>query len=215
MYPPPHHQVNDRNKMIEVIKQYPLSMIVSFINGDPQISHIPLIYNDDSSKLIGHMDGNNPQVESLQNGNEVFNSEYTAEMEKLLDNIAEGAGNACVVWERMRDEFKAAHESARQAGLTGMLLPSTRHRLEEYLRAKPELADEIGGLDEITQQAGQKWVTEFRARGVDLLPSEKQKNYLVFRQVKHWVNDVGNCWLGGMFMATAIAANSAPSGKWQ
>jgi len=71
MYPPPHHQVNDRSKMIEVIKQYPLSMIVSFIDGDPQISHIPLIYNDDSSKLVGHMDGNNPQVESLQNGNEV------------------------------------------------------------------------------------------------------------------------------------------------
>ncbi len=71
MYPPPHHQINDRNKMIEVIKQYPLAMLVTVLKGNPLISHIPLIYNDETSKLVGHMDRNNPQVGSLQNGNDV------------------------------------------------------------------------------------------------------------------------------------------------
>ena len=71
MYPPPHHQINDRNKMIEVIKQYPLAMMVTVLKGNPLISHIPLIYKDETSKLVGHMDRNNPQVGSLQNGNDV------------------------------------------------------------------------------------------------------------------------------------------------
>jgi transcriptional regulator len=71
MYPPPHHQINDRNKMIEVIKHYPLSMLVTVQNGKPLISHIPLFFNEVNDRLIGHIDLQNPQVGSLQEGNEV------------------------------------------------------------------------------------------------------------------------------------------------
>jgi transcriptional regulator len=71
MYPPPHHQNNDRTKMIEVIKNFPLSMIVTTIGGKPFVSHIPLLYHKDTRKLTGHMDRLNPQVASLQNDCEV------------------------------------------------------------------------------------------------------------------------------------------------
>ena len=71
MYPPTHHQVNDRNKMIEVIKQFPLSMMVTVLKGKPCVSHIPLIINVDTGKLVGHLDRNNPQVNTLQSGDEV------------------------------------------------------------------------------------------------------------------------------------------------
>ncbi len=69
MYPPKHHQTNDQQKMISVIQQYPLAMLVSVIDGKPLITHLPIIYNKD--KLVGHIDKNNPQVESLQSGKEV------------------------------------------------------------------------------------------------------------------------------------------------
>ena len=40
MYPPPHHQVNDIDKMIAVIKQYPLGMLVSVKDNKPLLTHI-------------------------------------------------------------------------------------------------------------------------------------------------------------------------------
>lgn len=71
MYPPKHHQENDIKKMKAVIEQYPLGMLVSVLDGKPLITHMPIIYNKDSGKLVAHIDRNNPQVQTLQNGNEV------------------------------------------------------------------------------------------------------------------------------------------------
>jgi len=68
MYPPPHHQVNDIDKMIAVIKQYPLGMLVSVKDNKPLITHIPFIYNDKTGRLVAHIDKNNPQLETLQDG---------------------------------------------------------------------------------------------------------------------------------------------------
>lgn len=68
-YPPPHHQDNDRAHLIEVIKRYPLAMLISVDDHKPVISHLPLIYNDD--KLIGHLDRYNPQAALLKGGREV------------------------------------------------------------------------------------------------------------------------------------------------
>ncbi|RMA57112.1 FMN-binding negative transcriptional regulator [Ulvibacter antarcticus] len=68
MYPPPHHQIQDRQKMIAVIQQYPLAMLVSTLNNTPFITHIPIIYNQDSGKLVAHIDKYNPQVTSLTDG---------------------------------------------------------------------------------------------------------------------------------------------------
>lgn len=69
MYPPKHHQDNDINHLIEVIKTYPLATVISVKNNQPLITHLPLIF--DNGKLIGHLDLNNPQVELLKDQNDV------------------------------------------------------------------------------------------------------------------------------------------------
>lgn len=68
MYPPLYHQTEDLEKMITLIKRYPFGMLVSAKEGQPFITHIPIIYNDDSGKLVAHIDKNNPQVATLKDG---------------------------------------------------------------------------------------------------------------------------------------------------
>ena len=65
-YPPKHHQDNDINHMVEVIKTYPLATIISVKDNQPLITHLPLIYNE-AGKLIGHIDKYNPQAALLKN----------------------------------------------------------------------------------------------------------------------------------------------------
>ena len=64
-YPPLHYQDNDKLRMIEVIKNYPLATIISVKAEELLITHLPLIYVDDD-KLIGHIDKFNPQAELLK-----------------------------------------------------------------------------------------------------------------------------------------------------
>jgi Transcriptional regulator len=71
MYPPPYHQTEDIQKMIAVIQQYPLGMLLSVHNGKPLATHIPIIYNEATGKLVAHIDIQNPQVETLMDGAEV------------------------------------------------------------------------------------------------------------------------------------------------
>ena len=71
MYPPPHHQSHDIEKMISVIKNYPLGMLVTAKDKNPFITHIPFIYNQNSKKLIAHLDRSNPQLETLLDGADV------------------------------------------------------------------------------------------------------------------------------------------------
>jgi DNA topoisomerase-1 len=115
---------------------------------------------------------------SLQDEREVFQTEYTAEMEALLDDVACGRRDASAVWETMLNEFKSAHAAAQEAGNQGPLVPRTRSRLKEYLEAAPELGDEINDLDGLTEQAGRELLAELRTRNIELLPSEKQKQYM-------------------------------------
>lgn len=68
-YPPKHHQNDDHDHMIEVIKTYPLATIISVSNNQPLITHLPLIF--ESGKLIGHIDIYNPQANLLRDDNEV------------------------------------------------------------------------------------------------------------------------------------------------
>ena len=70
-YPPKHHQDNNREHLIEVIKTYPLATVISVKDQEPLITHLPLILNDEG-KLIGHIDIYNPQTELLQNNNVVI-----------------------------------------------------------------------------------------------------------------------------------------------
>ncbi|MFT4848199.1 MAG: transcriptional regulator [Sediminicola sp.] len=71
MYPPPHHQYNEKQKMISVMKAYPFATLVSASEGNPLITHIPIIYNDGTGKLVAHIDKYNPQVATLLDGAEV------------------------------------------------------------------------------------------------------------------------------------------------
>ena len=68
-YPPKHHQDNDINHMIDVIKTYPLATVISVNDNQPLITHLPLVYED--QKLIGHIDIYNPQAKLLRDGNNV------------------------------------------------------------------------------------------------------------------------------------------------
>ena len=70
-YPPKHHQDNDINNMLEVIKTYPLATIISVKDNTPYITHLPLIYRESDKKLIGHIDLYNPQTQLLKDNNEV------------------------------------------------------------------------------------------------------------------------------------------------
>ena len=69
MYPPPHHQDNNKDHLIEVIKTYPLATLISVMDDEPFVTHLPLIYKDNT--LIGHIDKFNPQADLLKNGNKV------------------------------------------------------------------------------------------------------------------------------------------------
>lgn len=69
MYPPQHHQDDDKSHMIEVIKTYPLATIISVENNEPLITHLPLIY--ENGKLIGHIDIYNPQAKLLKDNNDI------------------------------------------------------------------------------------------------------------------------------------------------
>ncbi len=71
MYPPPHHQSHDIEKMISVIKNFPLGILVTAKDGKPFVTHIPFIYNETSKKLVAHLDRNNPQLETLKDEAEV------------------------------------------------------------------------------------------------------------------------------------------------
>lgn len=68
-YPPKHHQEGNREHLIEVIKAFPLGLVISVENNIPSTTHIPLIFNE--GKLIGHIDKNNPQTKLLRNNNNV------------------------------------------------------------------------------------------------------------------------------------------------
>ncbi|OIQ28097.1 MAG: transcriptional regulator [Bacteroidetes bacterium MedPE-SWsnd-G2] len=69
-YPPQHHQCNDKQKLLTVIKHYPLATIISVDENGPLVTHLPLIVND-SHQLIGHIDKFNPHGNLLMDNNNV------------------------------------------------------------------------------------------------------------------------------------------------
>lgn len=69
MYPPSHHQNDNKIHMLEVIKTYPLATVISVKDAEVLISHLPLIYL--GGKLLGHLDASNPQAALLKDEHEV------------------------------------------------------------------------------------------------------------------------------------------------
>ncbi len=68
-YPPPHHQDDNKDHLIEVIKSYPLATVISVENNTPLVTHLPLVYENE--KLIGHIDIYNPQAALLKDNRDV------------------------------------------------------------------------------------------------------------------------------------------------
>ncbi|MGY0391800.1 FMN-binding negative transcriptional regulator [Bizionia sp. KMM 8389] len=68
-YPPTIHQDDNKQHLIQVIKTYPLAMLVSVLDNEPIISHLPLIYENNT--LIGHIDALNPHSKVLKEQNQV------------------------------------------------------------------------------------------------------------------------------------------------
>lgn len=68
VYPPKHHQTKDKDKMLAVVKSFPLATLVSAANERHFATHIPIIYNEATKKLVAHIDTNNPQIDSLIDG---------------------------------------------------------------------------------------------------------------------------------------------------
>lgn len=69
-YPPPHHQDDNQEHLIEVIKTYPLATVISVKDNEPLITHLPLILNDEG-KLIGHIDIYNSQTQLMKDDNPI------------------------------------------------------------------------------------------------------------------------------------------------
>ncbi|OMP30247.1 FMN-binding negative transcriptional regulator [Mangrovimonas sp. DI 80] len=68
-YPPKTYQDSSLPHLLEVVKEYPLATVISVENNRPIVTHIPLVYKE--SKLIGHLDKQNPQAELLKNNQPV------------------------------------------------------------------------------------------------------------------------------------------------
>ncbi len=78
-YPPKHHQEQNFQNILTVLKQYPFGTLISVTDSTPYITHIPLIYEEDESdygKLVAHIDKYNPQVNTLVNGAQVTSVFY-------------------------------------------------------------------------------------------------------------------------------------------
>ncbi len=113
---------------------------------------------------------------TLADGEPVFDVGYTAEMERLLDGVAEGAALAGPTWLRMRDAIRDAHERAKKARDQGALARTTRQRLLDYISVAPDVAGEVGDLDALTEEKGKSWLTTFKERGLVLPPSQPQQD---------------------------------------
>jgi DNA topoisomerase-1 len=112
---------------------------------------------------------------TLADGEPVFDVAYTAEMERLLDVIAQGQAPAAPTWQSLRDSIRDAHERAKMARDQGALARSTRQKLLDYIGVAPEVAGELGDLDTLSEAEGKQWLSTFNLRGIVLQASEAQQ----------------------------------------
>jgi hypothetical protein len=112
---------------------------------------------------------------TLADGEPVFDVAYTAEMERLLDVIAQGQAPAAPTWQSLRDSIRDAHERAKMARDQGALARSTRQKLLDYIGVAPEVAGELGDLDALSEAEGKQWLSTFSLRGIVLQASEAQQ----------------------------------------
>ncbi len=75
MYVPPHFAVTDRQHLIALMRERSFAMLTTVVEGEPFVSHLPLLWEDDGSthgRLIGHMARANPQWRHFASGANVL-----------------------------------------------------------------------------------------------------------------------------------------------
>lgn len=73
MYPPAHYQENDRQKLLEFIRQYNFATVTVQMQGEYHVAHIPIVLKDDHAEpvLFGHFAANNPIIGAIEAGESI------------------------------------------------------------------------------------------------------------------------------------------------
>ncbi|MEO0789132.1 MAG: FMN-binding negative transcriptional regulator [Bacteroidota bacterium] len=66
---PPKHYISDTHELLAAtVRAYPLACLVSSVDSEPLITHLPLVYYPSDAGddyFIGHFDARNPQAKSI------------------------------------------------------------------------------------------------------------------------------------------------------
>jgi len=66
MYIPEHFQVNDSKEIDRFIASNGFGQLISTVTGGLFATHLPLLYQSDAKKLVGHLARANPQWQELE-----------------------------------------------------------------------------------------------------------------------------------------------------
>jgi len=72
MYTPKSNRNENKQEVIEFVKQNGFGILVSNVNGKPWATHLPLVINDDGTKISGHLARGNAQWRELAQTDEVL-----------------------------------------------------------------------------------------------------------------------------------------------
>ncbi len=111
---------------------------------------------------------------------ELFDTDFTAQMEERLDAIARGELPAPESWERWRDQIRELHDAAREQKQAGSIVPSQIELLQRLLaNAPPEVKERHEpGLASLTHREATDLIASLKHDGIKPAPTEKQMHYL-------------------------------------
>jgi transcriptional regulator len=72
MYVPTSFRVEDEEVLADFIGRYGFATLVTAADGSPFATHLPITYDRDGGKLVGHMARANPQWRAFEAGGEVL-----------------------------------------------------------------------------------------------------------------------------------------------
>ena len=72
MYIPPHFRVNDPETLTAFLLANSFANLVTYANGEPFATHLPLLYQPETNTLVGHLAKANPQCEHLASAENVL-----------------------------------------------------------------------------------------------------------------------------------------------
>lgn len=72
MYIPPHFRIDDPEVLTAFLLAHSFASLVTIHNGESFATHLPLLYQQESNTLIGHLAKANPQCEHLASAESVL-----------------------------------------------------------------------------------------------------------------------------------------------